>query len=162
MIGGKYNRDWPFIGAVVTLFAAAALFVASPSLEPRRSPRTFAAVTPAIEHAASGHAHVESRSPHWPAVRRQHIEREPACAVCGHTGAGLEVHHLLPFREHPELECVDSNLMTVCGDEGRCHAHYWLCHAGNFRGWNADAREDAKLMRSRWMRSAELAKEPSK
>lgn len=56
------------------------------------------------------------RSPHWSTVRKAHLEKHPACEVCGAT-AKLEVHHKLPFHLHPALELEGSNLITLCEDE---------------------------------------------
>jgi hypothetical protein len=118
---------------------------------------------------ASSH-HETPRSGHWPAVEREHLRREPACIVCGHTGKGLNVHHIKSYRLYPALETddgkdgtgTDGNLATVCGVGGRCRAHYWLAHAGEWGGFNIHLREDAALMRKRWEESKRLAKLPSK
>lgn len=106
--------------------------------------------------------HEKPRSPEWPKVEKAHREHEPACQVCGWTGKGLNVHHIVSFRIRPDLELDDANLITLCGSEGRCKAHYWLGHCGEWKGWNPDVRKDAELMRQRWQRSKELAKEESK
>jgi hypothetical protein len=114
--------------------------------------------------------HGVPRSTKWPAVEKEHLKREPACVVCGHKGKGLNVHHILSFRLHPELELddgkdgsgTDGNLITLCGEEGRCKAHYWLGHCGEWSGWNPHVREDAKLMKQRWQESANLAKKKTK
>ena len=122
----------------------------------------------AHDFAAMGmDVHAEARSGQWPAVQREHLRREPACVVCGHTGEGLIVHHRIPFHDAPERELddgkdgtgTDGNLVTGCGPQGRCDAHYWCFHAGNWRGHNPHCREDAALMRHRWKESARLAKQ---
>ena len=85
----------------------------------------------------------EPRSGKWPKVRREHLEREPACAVCGATD-GVEVHHCRPFNRFPESECDPDNLLTLC----RVH-HLWVGHSGSYRHWNDKAREDAKHWKAR-------------
>lgn len=88
------------------------------------------------------------RSGAWPRVRRQHLEREPACAACGRTG-DLEVHHIVPYHERPELELDPANLITLCGDP--CHLVHG--HLLNWRRSNPHVREDAERYRQR-MREA--------
>ncbi len=67
------------------------------------------------------------RSPHWPAVRRAHLMRESECQWCG-ADENLDVHHVQLFHERPDLELVDSNLITMCMSANRCH---WLrAHMG--------------------------------
>lgn len=75
----------------------------------------------------------------WPRVRREHLAREPACAACGRA-KDLEVHHIRPYHEHPELELDDGNLITLCADP--CHLLFG--HLCDYRSWNPGVREDAK------------------
>lgn len=58
------------------------------------------------------------RSGRWPAVRRAYLETHPVCEACG-TYADLEVHHVLPFHERPDLELEEHNLITLC------RRHHW-------------------------------------
>lgn len=58
------------------------------------------------------------RSGRWPAVRRAYLETHPVCEACG-TSADLEVHHVLPFHERPDLELEEHNLITLC------RRHHW-------------------------------------
>jgi 5-methylcytosine-specific restriction endonuclease McrA len=77
------------------------------------------------------------RSGQWPRVRREHLALEPACVACGRTRS-LEVHHIVPFSDRPELELAKENLVTLCADP--CH----LVH-GHLMSWhrsNPDVRED--------------------
>jgi hypothetical protein len=53
------------------------------------------------------------RSPEWANVRKEHVLQFPRCAACG-TVENLNVHHILPFHEHPELELDQNNLITLC------------------------------------------------
>ena len=87
------------------------------------------------------------RSGKWPAVRKRHLEREPACAACGRR-RDLEVHHILPFHKHPELELddgvdgsgTDGNLITLCSDP--CHLVHG--HLLSWLRWNEGVREDCR------------------
>lgn len=59
------------------------------------------------------------RSPRWKALRMQALDRDGwACVDCGERRR-LEVDHVLPVRDRPELSFVLGNLQTLCG---RCHA----------------------------------------
>lgn len=84
------------------------------------------AVTGTLEKLA---ARAEGRSSGWPALRRAHLLKEPACMLCG-TREGLEVHHVRPFHLYPELELDPKNLITLC------HTHHlWFGHYGDWAAW---------------------------
>jgi 5-methylcytosine-specific restriction endonuclease McrA len=92
------------------------------------------------------------RSSQWPRVRREHLARYPSCAACGRTRE-LEVHHVVPYHERPDLELEAGNLLTLCADP--CH----LVH-GHLMSWtriNPRVRQDADayLSRIREARAAE-------
>lgn len=77
------------------------------------------------------------RSGSWARVRREHLEREPACIACGRDD-DLEVHHVSPYHLDKSRELDPSNLVTLCADP--CH----LVH-GHLMSWkrsNPDVRED--------------------
>lgn len=84
------------------------------------------------------------RSGRWATVRKQHLEREPACAACGRAKE-LEVHHIQPYHEHPELELDPGNLITLCADP--CHLVHG--HLLNWKRSNEAVREDAARYRRR-------------
>jgi hypothetical protein len=84
------------------------------------------------------------RSGSWPRVRREHLKKEPSCVACGRS-RDLEVHHVRPFHDHPELELDDGNLVTVCGDP----CHFVFGHLLNWRQCNPHVREDAAAYRRR-------------
>lgn len=89
------------------------------------------------------------RSPHWPAVRREHLVREPECQVCAGT-AHLEVHHILPVHLFPGTELSTDNLLTACEAPGRnCHL---LLHGYNWSHYDPEARETAAWLRERLTR----------
>lgn len=99
------------------------------------------------------------RSGAWPRVRREHLAREPACAACGRSKE-LEVHHIRPYHEHPELELddgkdgtgTDGNLVSLCAEP----CHFVFGHCLDWRKSNRFVREDAARYRER-VRQAALA-----
>lgn len=86
------------------------------------------------------------RSPQWPAVRKKHLAEHPTCACCGGSEK-LEVHHVLPFHLHPELELDPGNLVTLCESwrNGIC-CHLAVGHLGNYKAFNPSAIEDAEAI----------------
>ncbi len=91
--------------------------------------------------------HAVPRSPHWPAVRRAHLLKEPFCQVCGTTD-DLEVHHVLDFARHPERECDPDNLITLCRKPGH-NCHFCAGHLYSYKRSNVHIREDAKRTQDR-------------
>ena len=90
------------------------------------------------------------RSPEWPRVRREHLKRFPACAVCGETKNQIEVHHRRMFSTNPELELDPSNLITLCesGKNGIvCHRAFG--HLGSYQSINESVEEDARVWRTK-------------
>lgn len=83
------------------------------------------------------------RSPHWETTRKHHLQLEPACAACGIT-SHLQVHHKQPFHLHPELELVQSNLITLCEQKGDAGCHLKLGHLGDWKSFNPNIEMDAK------------------
>jgi hypothetical protein len=89
------------------------------------------------------------RSGHWATVRKHHLEKFGECAVCGDTKS-LEVHHIQPFHEHPELELEPSNLITMC--ESKSYGiicHLLIGHNGNYKNINPNVVKDASLWREK-------------
>jgi 5-methylcytosine-specific restriction protein A len=81
------------------------------------------------------------RSPHWDKVKTAHLERFPVCAACM-SFKDLQVHHIKPFHLYPELELVESNLITLCmWKDHDCHIH--VGHGGAFPAENPNVVEDA-------------------
>lgn len=88
-----------------------------------------------------------SRSPKWSGVRNEFLKENPFCAVCESKGSllnGLEVHHLLPFHLHPELELDKNNLVTLCRDH-----HLLFGHLMSWKSYNQNAVEDIKEWNSK-------------
>jgi len=80
----------------------------------------------------------QRRSSGWRKARQQHIATESWCRACGRTSS-LEVHHVVPFHQSPELELEPSNLITLCENWGvQCHLK--LGHFGNWKTINPDIR----------------------
>ena len=83
------------------------------------------------------------RSGSWPRVRREHLKKEPACIACGRS-RDVEVHHVVPFSEKPELELDPDNLVTL---DTPCH--FVFGHLLNWSSSNPHVRDDATAYRRR-------------
>lgn len=89
------------------------------------------------------------RSSEWVYVRNEFVRRHPRCEACGST-ANLNVHHIVPFHERPDLELVEDNLITLCREH-----HFRIGHDPDGKGprkpsWlesNPNVRSDAASMR---------------
>jgi len=56
-----------------------------------------------------------SRSPRWKALRLEALRRDDwKCVQCGARGGRLEVHHVQPVRDRPDLGFDLDNLKTLC------------------------------------------------
>lgn len=86
------------------------------------------------------------RSPHWSHVRKEHLSLQPSCQMCGTTDR-LQVHHIRPFHLHPELELVQSNLITLCEKRGH-DCHFVAGHFHNWRAFNPDVIADVAHYRA--------------
>jgi len=84
------------------------------------------------------------RSGSWSRVRKEHLAKHPTCEACGRSEK-LEVHHVVPYRDRPELELEPDNLITLCADP--CHLVHG--HLMSWRRINPHVREDCKRYRSR-------------
>lgn len=67
------------------------------------------------------------RSPRWRSVRARWLVTSTTCAACG-AAVGLEVHHIKPFHQFPELELDRTNLITLCEAPGVKGCHLNLGH----------------------------------
>lgn len=85
------------------------------------------------------------RSPHWATVRKEFLEKNPTCAVCGGTEK-LEVHHRVPFHTNPEKELDPTNLIALCEANKWLSCHLAIGHAGSYKTYNPDVEATAKLM----------------
>lgn len=84
------------------------------------------------------------RSPKWPAVEKLHLAVEPICQVCGGKKS-LNVHHKKPYHLFPELELVDSNLVTLC--EGN-QCHFLFGHLRDWKAYNENVDQYVLLFRN--------------
>lgn len=86
------------------------------------------------------------RSSEWVQVRSDFVRKHPRCEACG-SGYNLNVHHIEPFHQRPDLELVEDNLITLCREH-----HFRIGHDPDGRGprkpsWlesNPNVRQDAK------------------
>jgi 5-methylcytosine-specific restriction enzyme A len=101
-----------------------------------------------LKDVAKGKAKLlKRRSSKWPALRKAFLSANPTCAACGHT-SDLEVHHILPYHENPELELDPNNLITLCDRPGPDNHHLTVGHLGDFKSKNPNVREDAAKLLS--------------
>lgn len=97
-----------------------------------------------IDASQGKHPITTRRSSEWPKVRKEHLSKFPACAVCGRTEK-IEVHHIRPFHLHPELELDPNNFISLCeSDKGGVNCHLHFGHLGNFKSFNVDVKKDAE------------------
>jgi len=90
------------------------------------------------------------RASEWVQVRNEFVRRHPRCEACG-SGCNLNVHHIVPFHERPDLELAEDNLITLCREH-----HFRIGHDPDGKGprkpsWlesNPNVRSDAANMRS--------------
>jgi 5-methylcytosine-specific restriction enzyme A len=78
----------------------------------------------------------------WKKLRAEHLQKEPACVVCGRT-QHLEVHHVIPVAFAPEKQFSPENLITLCAYP--CHimfGHFFCYHC-----YNKDVRKMAEEFR---------------
>jgi 5-methylcytosine-specific restriction endonuclease McrA len=75
-------------------------------------------------------------------VRREHLAEHPACAACGRARE-VEVHHVIPFHDQPELELDATNLVTLCADP--CHIVHG--HLMDWKRFNPTVLEDCRRYR---------------
>jgi 5-methylcytosine-specific restriction protein A len=84
------------------------------------------------------------RSGQWARVRREHLAVSPSCIACGRA-RDVEVHHVVPYHERPDLELDPTNLVTLCADP--CHLVFG--HLLSWRRSNPHVREDAHCYMAR-------------
>jgi 5-methylcytosine-specific restriction enzyme A len=87
------------------------------------------------------------RSGHWPVVAHAHLVAHPLCEACGcGVKALLNVHHIHPFHEFPQLELEETNLITLCESPSH-NCHLIFGHLLKWSSWNLDVVHDAKWYR---------------
>lgn len=80
------------------------------------------------------------RSSLWDEVRDDFLEKNSTCAACGSTKR-LQVHHVIPFSNRPELELEVSNLITLCMGVNECH--FRIGHGCSFKHYNPNVLADS-------------------
>jgi len=85
------------------------------------------------------------RSSLWNDVRKEHLKKFPACAICGREDVQMNVHHIHPFHVRPDLELAPDNLITLCRDH-----HFDFGHLRMWKSWNVNIREDALIWSNRF------------
>lgn len=77
----------------------------------------------------------------WQRARAAHLRKEPRCRACG-GGDDIEVHHITPYAVDETLECVESNLVTLCRP-----CHHVVGHACDWRRYRPDVVRLADALR---------------
>lgn len=97
------------------------------------------------------HSKAVTRGPRWQAIRQAIIERDGfACVLCGAHGR-LEVDHIQPVRDRPDLSFDPANLQALCTP---CHTRKTRLECGH-----KPASDD----RLQWRKAvAELATKPNR
>ena len=83
------------------------------------------------------------RSNDWPKIAKSWISTHNICEACGGIKR-LNVHHIKPFHQYPELELDPNNLITLCMGEHECHIK--IGHGGNFRTANESVVVDTQIV----------------
>ncbi len=82
----------------------------------------------------------------WDKVRREHLENNRSCLVCD-IKLGLDVHHIIPYWQRPDLELDLKNLVTLCGPPW--NHHFWWGHLGSWKSYNLRIERDAEWFKRR-------------
>ena len=95
----------------------------------------------------------KTRSPHWATVRAAYLKEHGECAACG-SKTLLQVHHVVPFHEQPELELDPANFITLCLWQ-KCHID--IGHGDDYKCYNPKIRAHAEALRAGASRKAVVA-----
>ena len=102
---------------------------------------------PAPSIGAGHPVYSRARSPHWSTIRAAFLRKFPTCAACG-TAEFLTVHHKKPYHLFPDLELIESNLITLC--ESPAHNdHFIFGHLLSWTSWNERVVTDAEAFLER-------------
>jgi hypothetical protein len=94
------------------------------------------------------------RSSRWKSFRDAFVADHPECEACG-ARYRLNVHHVIPFHERPDLELEESNLIVLCVSPDH-NCHFLLGHdpdgpngpeKPDWKKSNPNVREDAEAYR---------------
>jgi len=83
------------------------------------------------------------RSSKWPKFEHSFLKTHKNCAACGGTKR-LQVHHISPFRLHPERELDVNNVIVLCMGMPECHLR--IGHGNSFKSYNPHVTEDAAVV----------------
>jgi len=66
-------------------------------------------------------------SPEYQEMKKRVKARDRVCRVCGEVDVNghLEIHHILPLADYPDLACVDGNCICLCQKH---HHEYHNCY----------------------------------
>lgn len=85
----------------------------------------------------------KQRSPKWKTVRKNFLQKNQECAICGKT-ENLVPHHKLPFHMFPDKELDEENLVTLC-ENHPVNCHYLFGHLMNWQTYNPNIDDDVKI-----------------
>lgn len=84
------------------------------------------------------------RSSRWPTVRKNFLGNKPCALCCGMDKR--EVHHKKSFKEHPELELDETNLIVLCeSKKWGITCHQFFGHLGDYKRINNNVEADVKI-----------------
>lgn len=112
----------------------------------------LAAMPPNLQtHYEQVQFRIEQKHPRaagWKKLEMDLIERTPFCCICGESEHRTQLvgHHIAPFHTHRELELVPTNIIIVGNTCTTGQHHLAICHYGDFRKWNPDIRQMARVM----------------
>lgn len=92
------------------------------------------------------------RSSKWPTFRKHYLAAHPGCAACG-TLESVELHHIQPFHERPELELDESNVIGLCREHHFTLGH--RCQTGK-SNWGLCSNPDVVTDAEKWRREHKL------
>lgn len=72
----------------------------------------------------------------WRRLRLMFLRRHPVCATDGCNAPALDVHHVIPRRERPDLAYSESNLQALCHE---CHSRHTATDERGKRGGGANS-----------------------
>ena len=66
-------------------------------------------------------------SPEYQDMKKRVKARDQVCQVCGEVDVNghLEIHHILPLSDYPDLACDDGNCICLCQKH---HQEYHNCY----------------------------------
>lgn len=76
------------------------------------------------------------RSPKWPAIRQEHLKKQPCCQCCG-SCIKPEVHHIVPVHLDQSKELDKDNLITLCDK----YCHFIFGHLMDWKSYNKNIEQ---------------------